>query len=149
VIARHPSCVFVGAHFGCAAEAPGYVADVLRDNPRYHADTAARLGELGRHRAETVRAIFTELQDRILFGTDMGIRETIMLGAPQAFEPSTEDIERFYAAHWRWLETNDRGIDHPTPIQGRWTVDAIGLPVDVLEKLYGGNAARVFSRIER
>jgi predicted TIM-barrel fold metal-dependent hydrolase len=146
VIARHPECVFVGAHFGCAAEEPGYVAEVLRDNPRYHADIAARIGELGRHRADAMRRAFVECQDRILFGTDMGVRETIMLGAPQAFEPSSEDVQRFYQAHWRWLETGDSGIDHPTPIQGRWPVDAIRLPTEALEKLYAGNAARVFLR---
>jgi hypothetical protein len=33
---------------------------------------------------------------------------------------------------------------HPTPIQGAWTVDGIGLPKPILEKLYWRNAAKVF-----
>jgi hypothetical protein len=33
-------------------------------------------------------------------------------------------------------------MDHPFPIQGRWKIDAIGLPDDVLDKLYIGNAQR-------
>ena len=31
-------------------------------------------------------------------------------------------------------------IDHPTPIQGRWKVDAIDLPPEILRKLYRDNA---------
>jgi predicted TIM-barrel fold metal-dependent hydrolase len=35
-------------------------------------------------------------------------------------------------------------LAHPTPIQGRWTVDGIGLPQEVLEDLYHRNAERLF-----
>ena len=37
------------------------------------------------------------------------------------------DVGPFYAAHFRYFETNDRGIAHPSPIQGDWTVDGVGL----------------------
>lgn len=147
VVARHPGTTFVGAHFGCAAEEPDYVADMLRDHPRYHVDTAARIGELGRRRS--TREALLGSGNRVLFGTDLGIRERIMLGAPQAFEPTEADVDRFYEAHWRWFETTERGIDHPTPIQGRWTVDGVGLPVEALGAIYGGNASRVFASIRR
>ena len=50
----------------------------------------------------------------------------------------------FFASHFRYFETNARGFAHPTPIQGDWTIDGIGLPREVLEKLYAGNARRVF-----
>jgi hypothetical protein len=33
---------------------------------------------------------------------------------------------------------------HPTPIQGDWTIDGIGLGPEVLSKLYWENAARLF-----
>jgi len=32
------------------------------------------------------------------------------------------------------LETGDRDIPHPTPIQGDWTIDAVGLPPEVLQE---------------
>jgi predicted TIM-barrel fold metal-dependent hydrolase len=147
VISRHRECTFVGVHFGCAAEEPLWVADVLRDHPRYFVDIAARVGELGRHRTNDVRSVFLEHSERIMFGTDLGVQEEITLGAPQGFQPILDDVERFYRSHWRWLETAERGIPHPTPIQGRWTVDAVDLPGEVLAGLYGGNARRVFSRI--
>ncbi|MGE5550412.1 MAG: amidohydrolase family protein [Bacteroidota bacterium] len=145
VVRRHTKTRFIGAHFGCAAEEIGYVADVMRDNPNYHVDLAARIGELGRHEPEQVRDVFLEFQDRILFGTDLGVRKDIMLGSPQDFDPSDRDIDAFYEAHWRYFETEERGIPHPTPIQGNWTVDAIGLGPEVLAKIYRDNAKRLLT----
>lgn len=142
VIERHPETTFLGAHFGCAAEQVGYVADVMRQNPNYIVDVSARLPEIGRHRPDLVRDVFLEFQDRILFGTDLGVRDPLMLGAPQDFEPTHADAEAFYDAHWRYFETDEEAIAHPTPIQGDWTIDAIDLPREVLEKFYVGNAER-------
>ncbi|WP_114578724.1 amidohydrolase family protein [Saliphagus sp. LR7] len=142
VIERHPETTFLGVHWGCAAEEVGYVADVMRDNPNYLLDVSARLSEIGRHEAEFVREIFLEFEDRIMFGTDLGVWDPIMLGAPQGFEPTREDVEEFYDAHWQYFETDEEEIAHPTPIQGDWTVDAINLPREVLSKFYTGNARR-------
>ena len=52
------------------------------------------------------------------------------------------DVAAFYDAHWHHFETDDEKIVHPTPIQGDWTVDAIDLPHEVLEKFYVENARR-------
>ena len=54
--------------------------------------------------------------------------------------PTIPDAERFFRAHWEYFETDHKQIDHPTPIQGNWKVDAIKLPPDVLRKLYHDNA---------
>ena len=37
-------------------------------------------------------------------------------------------------------------LPHPTPIQGNWRIDAIGLPPEVLEKVYHRNALRLLWR---
>jgi len=110
-----------------------------------YVDTAARVPELGRQAPETLRAIFVEHRRRILFGTDFSYFDgELTLGAPDG-QPKTEaDAGRFFSAHWRFFETDGRGLAHPTPIQGRWTVDAIGLPEDVLHDLYHRNAERLF-----
>lgn len=142
VIERHPETTILGVHWGCAAEEVGYVADVMRDNPNYIVDVSARLPEIGRHRPDLVHDVFVEFQDRILFGTDLGVRDPLMLGSPQDFDPDLDDTEEFYDAHWRYFETDEEGIDHPTPIQGDWTIDAIDLPREVLRKFYVENARR-------
>jgi predicted TIM-barrel fold metal-dependent hydrolase len=127
LVARHPRTTFVGAHVGCAAEDLGLVGRLLDANPNLHVDLAARLGELGRQPYST-RAFMLRYADRILFGVDM---------AP---DPA------IYRLHYRFLETFDESFDYgvePVPSQGRWQIHGIGLPDDVLRKVYAANAARV------
>lgn len=144
-IARHPKTTFIGVHFGNDPEDPSRVAAMLRSYPNLYVDTAARVPEIGRQPPEKLRAIFVEHRKRILFGTDFSLFDgEMMLGAPDGHPPTAADFERFFAAHWRFFETGARAMAHPTPIQGRWTVDALELPREVLEDLYHRNAERLF-----
>ena len=132
LVARHPRTTFVGAHFGCAAEDLGLVGRLLDENPNLNVDIAARLGELGRQ-PHAARAFFLRHTDRILFGVDMA--------------PDPE----IYAVHYRFLETLDESFDYgtePVPGQGRWQIHGIGLPDDVLRKVYRDNARRIL-QLER
>ena len=127
LIARHPATTFVGAHVGCAAEDLELVGRLLDANPNLSVDIAARLGELGRQ-PYSARAFFIRHADRIVFGVDM---------AP---DPD------LYAIHYRFLETWDESFDYstdPVPPQGRWQIHGIGLPDDVLRKVYRDNARRI------
>jgi len=144
MISRHPETTFICVHFGNNPEDLAYVRDLLERHPNVVIDTAARLGEIGRHPADEVRAFFVRYKDRILFGTDLGIgAEHLMLGSTGAEEQTWPELKPFYDAHWRFFEGQERGIAHPTPIQGRWTIDAIHLPDDVLDALYYKNAVRI------
>ncbi len=145
LVARHPRTTFIGVHFGNDPEDPAHVAALLDRYPNLFIDTAARVGEIGRYPAEKLRAIFVEHRKRILFGTDIGVSGShLTLGAPEPYPETPETTARFFNAHWRFFETREKGLAHPTPIQGRWTVDGLGLPRDVLEDLYHGNAERLF-----
>ena len=135
VIERHPATTFIGAHLGNYPENLAYVDACLDRYPNFYVDTSARIGEVGRHPAEEVRAFFIKHQDRVLFGTDLVLGWDIF--------DDLKNQKDFYDAHYRFFETNERQIDHPFPIQGRWKVDGIGLPGDVLEKLYLRNAQRL------
>ncbi len=145
-IARHPKTTFISVHFGNAPEFPERVEALLDTYPNLYVDTAARAPELGRYPAEKMRALFVKHHDRILFGTDLGVGKepsSLMLGSPGRFAPIAADIERFFSATWRYFETRDLQFDHPTPIQGNWKIDGIGLPADVLRDVYSGNADRL------
>jgi len=127
LVARHPRTTFVGAHVGCAAEDLGLVGRLLDENPNLSVDIAARLGELGRQ-PYSAREFFVRYADRILFGVDM--------------EPDRD----LYAIHYRFLETFDESFDYgveAVPGQGRWQIHGIGLPDDVLRKVYRDNARRI------
>lgn len=127
LLGRHPGTTFIGAHVGCAAEDLDLVGSMLERHPNFHVDIAARIAELGRQ-PYTARAFFLRHADRILFGTDEG------------YDPA------MYRIHYRFLETMDESFDYSTdevPPQGRWQVFGLGLPDDVLERVYAGNARRL------
>jgi predicted TIM-barrel fold metal-dependent hydrolase len=147
VIERHPRTTFVCVHFANNAEDIAWVDRMLDRYPNMNADLAARIPEIGRHDPRTVRRLFIKHQNRIFFGTDFQVYDRLTLGSGGSGPPPTDDdAKEFYAKHWRWLETTDRGFDHMTPIQGDWTIDAIGLPASVLRKIYFDNARKLLAR---
>ncbi len=147
VVAAHPLTTFVLVHFGNNAEDLDYVDRMLRHHPNAWVDIGARVPEIGRHPAHRVREVFERWSDRILFATDLGAgRNHLVLGSSgDDREVKTEaDARDFYQCHFRFLETHDRDFAHPTPIQGRWTIDGIGLSRDALTRIYQTNALRLF-----
>lgn len=147
VIARHPGTTFVCVHFANNAEDLEWVEASLDRHPNMHADLAARIPEIGRHPPEKVRRLFLKHQDRIHFATDLAVRAQLVLGSGGSGPPPTDDeAAEFYAKHWRWLETRDRDFAHMTPIQGDWTISAIGLPPEVLRKIYFDNSRKLLAR---
>jgi predicted TIM-barrel fold metal-dependent hydrolase len=142
-VKRSKDTTIIGVHFGNAPEEPARVGRMLDECPNYYVDTAARVPELGRRAAE-VRSVILAHPDRVLFGTDLQVGEDMLvLGAGPSRGHSRKDVDHFFLSTWRFFETADRGFSHPTPIQGNWTIDGIGLPEDVLHKLYHGNAERL------
>lgn len=137
VIKRHPQTVFIGAHVANYPENLAEVGTWLEKYPNLYVDIAARLAELGRQ-PFTARNFFLKYQDRILFGTD-GPRELGRL-----------------LPHWRMLETRDEYFNYAGdqyPPQGLWNIYGLGLPDEVLHKVYSENAAKLIpgvrERIEK
>ena len=124
-----PGTRFIGAHAGCAAEDLDLVERLLDDCPNYTIDIGGRMAELGRQ-PRRFRALLERHPDRVLFGTDI--------------YPATPEQFRL---HFRFLETEDEAFEYapgePVPPQGRWTVSALGLPPELLERVYRANAQSV------
>ena len=145
-VARHPKTRFISVHFGNCAEDPDRVAGWLRKYDNLYVDTAARIPEMGRHPPEKMRAFFVEFQDRILYGSDLGVSaepEPLFLGSEGNQPAGAKEEQRFFTATRRYFETADRDFEHPTPIQGTWRISGIDLPDAVKRKIYGENARRV------
>ena len=145
-IARHPKTTFISVHFGNCAEDIDRVAATMRRYPNMYIDTAARIPEIGRHPTDKLRAFFEEFQDRILYGSDLGVGpepEPLFLGSSGPNPSTPEEQELFFSATRRFFETADRNFAHPTPIQGSWTINGIALPRPILEKVYYKNAMRL------
>jgi predicted TIM-barrel fold metal-dependent hydrolase len=142
-VRRSSATAIIGVHFGNAPEEPARVSKMLDECPNLYVDTAARVPEIGRKPEETRAAILAH-SDRVLFGTDVQLGIGFMvLGAGEARGHTRADVDRFFGASWEFFETAHRGFEHPTPIQGRWTIDGIDLPENVLEKVYHKNAERL------
>ena len=123
MVGLNPSTIFIGAHVGCYAENLKRVSEVMNCCPNFYVDISARLAELGRQ-PYTSRDFFLKHQDRIVFGTDMGMDKMI------------------YRNYFRFLETRDEYFNYdsnPVPSQGRWAIYGIDLPDPVLEKIYNRN----------
>ncbi|MBZ5665149.1 MAG: amidohydrolase [Acidobacteriia bacterium] len=130
MFAKHPHTTFVALHFGSWPENLDFVEKTLQKFPNVMIETGAREGELGRQPRRT-REIFLKYSDRIMFGTDEGAAETM------------------YQNYFRWLETEDEYFPYAQyPAQGRWMIYGLGLPDDVLEKVYHRNAEALFARFK-
>ena len=127
MVTRHPGTTFVGAHVASCSEDLQRVARMLDACPNLSVDIAERIGELGRQ-PYSAREFFLRYADRILFGVD------------QPADPA------IYRLHYRFLETFDESFDYglgQVPRQGRWQIHGLGLPDEVLRKVYRDNAAAI------
>ena len=132
--AKHPRTRFVNAHMAMLYYDMDKVAALLDKYPNADVELSATVQDLGRAPL-MIRNFFLKYQDRIIFGSD---------GNPG------RGIDEFWIPHWRFLETLDEHFDHPAqmrsptgaPLHGRWRIYGIGLPDDVLRKVYYANALR-------
>jgi len=132
--ARHPKTRFVNAHLAMLYYDMDKVTALLDKYPNADVEISATVQDLGRAPL-MIRKFFLKYQDRFLFGSD---------GNPK------RGVDEFWVPHWRFLETYDEHFDHPAqirsatgaPLHGRWRISGIGLPDDVLRKVYYANALR-------
>ncbi|HZU26388.1 MAG TPA: amidohydrolase family protein [Bryobacteraceae bacterium] len=135
VIARHPKTQFLTLHVGNFSENLANVSENLDRFPNMTVEIAARVAELGRQ-PRTTGKFFDRYQDRIMFGTD---------GSPGG---DNEYWTKLYEISYRFLETDDEYFTYSSarvPGQGRWNIYGLGLPDQILRKVYNENALRLLN----
>ena len=134
MLGKHPKLRVVGAHLGSLEYDVAEVAKRLDRYPNFAVDTSARLADLAYQDSEAVRAFMMAYSDRVLFGTDIVQRQRVS-------EMADDERQR----RLLWAESQYRmadayyGSDGEVTVRNR-TVQGLGLPEDVLEKLYFRNA---------
>jgi predicted TIM-barrel fold metal-dependent hydrolase len=123
IMRRHPKTKFILAHFGWHGNDLARAGKLLDENPNVFYDVAAVLYDFGRQ-PRAAHDFFVKYQDRILFGKD-------------SYQPDE------YPYYWRVFETNDEYFDYYRDYHAFWKLYGIGLPDQVLKKLYNGNALRL------
>jgi predicted TIM-barrel fold metal-dependent hydrolase len=132
VLARYPGLIFVGAHLGSMEWSIDELAKRLDRYPNFSVDLSSRIGHLqlqSVQRYEAVQAFMIQYADRILYGTD-------------AYDNPAK-LEAALVNDWTFLATEDYG---PSP-EVAGTFRGLGLPEEVLYKIYYANAHRIYARL--
>jgi predicted TIM-barrel fold metal-dependent hydrolase len=134
---RNPRIKFLGAHMASLEWSVDRLAAFLDRYPNAVVDLAARMGQVqsqSNQDREKVRRFFIRYQDRLLYGTDT---------AQNAVDKGRElrrEAHETWLRDWRYLNTEqtfkDPELDAP--------VHGLGLPKDVIRKIYSANAERWF-----
>ena len=134
---RHPRLRFVALHLASLEWNVERIADFLKRYPQASVDLAARLVHLKLQASvdpAKVRRFFIDHHDRILYATDL----TRSLEQPDAaFAAEAHEV---WLQDWRFLATGEplRSTEFAAPFRG------LSLPREVIDKIYSGNARRVF-----
>lgn len=146
LLLRHSSIPFLALGMADLPGDPEAVGVMLGNHPNLLVDTGGAVPALGRI-PERARTFLASHADRVLLGLEVtwlqGPREeqrAVMFGEGAPVR-NREALLRYFDSTWRFLETREKDI--PAPVVGDKAVEGLGLPRDVLEKLYRGNARRV------
>jgi predicted TIM-barrel fold metal-dependent hydrolase len=130
MLARHIKLRLDGSHLGSIEEDTDEIAKRFDRYPNFAVDTAARVPYLMLQPREKVRAFLIKYQDRVLYGTDLGLMPWDKL------EEAVKHWEAEYARDWKFFAT-----DETFSYAGR-EVRGLALPTLILRKLYRENALR-------
>ena len=128
VFRKHSSTNFINAHMGWYANDLSRLGELMDEFPNMYVGIAAVIAELGRQ-PRNAREFFINYQDRILFGKD-------------AWNPSE------FPTYFRVLETDDEYFPYYKKYHAFWAMYGLGLPDEVLKKVYYKNAMTLIKEID-
>lgn len=126
---RHPKTTFIAAHLAWLGHDLARLGRVLDELPNVYTELGAVLHEIGRQ-PRTARAFLIKYQDRVLLGKDI-------------WNPAE------FATYFRVLETEDEYFDYYRKRHAFWKMYGVGLPDEVLKKIYYKNALRIIPAIDK
>ena len=128
LFARHPKTRFIDAHLGWLGGDLARLGKLFDELPNVYTEIGAVLAEIGRQ-PRNARAWFVKYQDRVMFGKD-------------SWAPDE------YLVYFRVLETDDEYFDYYRKRHAFWKMYGLGLPDEVLKKVYFKNALKVIPGID-
>jgi predicted TIM-barrel fold metal-dependent hydrolase len=137
LLEKFPNLRVVGAHLGSLEWSVDELAKRLDRFPNFAVDLAARMGHLqvqSQTDYKKVRDFVINYQDRLIYGTDLGISES---SNPESVKSNALAV---WKRDWKYLVTNQ---DLETPeVNGPFK--GLQLPKEVVDKIYFHNAVRWF-----
>lgn len=129
VLAHYPDLKLVGAHLGSLEWDVDVLAERLDRYPNFAVDLAARVCHLQIQEREKVRVFLEKYQDRVLYATDLGIRDG-------NFEDSREWLENEWHSDWTYFATDSLMNSRHTDKSFR----GLDLDEEILRKIFYSNA---------
>ncbi len=126
-VKRHPNTTFISCHFANCSNDLNKLGALLDKYPNLYADISARYAETAPI-PRFVKKFYEKYQDRLLYGTDMGMDQ------------------RMYRITFRVLETNDEHFYEIGQFGYHWALNGFGLDDGILKKLYRDNASKVLGK---
>jgi predicted TIM-barrel fold metal-dependent hydrolase len=126
---NHPNTTFINAHFGWYANDLKRLGDLIEEMPNMYVEIAAIIAELGRQ-PRMAHDFFVKYQDKILFGKD-------------SWRPEE------FPTYFRVLETNDEYFPYHKKYHAFWAMYGMGLPDEVLKKVYYKNALKIVPGLDK
>ena len=129
VLARYPDLKLVGAHLGSLEWDVDVLAERLDRYPNFAVDLAARVCHLQIQEREKVRDFLYSYQDRILYATDLGVRDG-------NFEDRKAWLENEWHSDWAYFATDSLMSSRNVDDQFK----GLALDEEVLRKIFYVNA---------
>lgn len=135
---KHPDLKFIGTHLGSMEWNVDEIAKRLDKYPNMAVDLTARISHL-QHQSisdwDRIRNFFILYQDRIMYGTDLHVRE----GQDPA--QVRQNAHQTWMRDWQYLVTQDSMENNL--VNGKFK--GLGLPKEVVDKVYFKNAHTWYS----
>jgi len=129
IFRKHPRTKFINAHLGWYGNDLRKLGQLMDQYPNMYTEIGAVIAELGRQ-PRAAKAFLTKYQDRVLFGKDSWVPEE-------------------YETYFRVLETTDEYFPYHKRYHAFWRMYGIGLPDDILKKIYYKNAMSLVPGIDK
>ncbi len=126
-VKRHPRTIFIACHFANCDYDLNKLGALLDKYPNLYADISARYAETAPI-PRFVKKFYERYQDRLLYGTDMGL-----------------DPE-MYRITFRILESQDEHFYEIGQFGYHWALNGFGLDDKILKKVYRKNALKILSK---
>ncbi|HLN71957.1 MAG TPA: amidohydrolase family protein [Prolixibacteraceae bacterium] len=126
VVKQNPKTTFIACHFANLNHDLERLGRMLDQYPNLYSDISARYAESATI-PRAMQAFYMKYQDKLLYGTDMGLDQDM------------------YRLTFRILESNDEHFYGREISTYHWAMNGFALQKDLLKKLYRDNATKLLS----
>ncbi len=149
-VKKHPRTTFIACHLANLEYDLARLGQILDRHPNLYVDLAGRFAEIS-PLARSAARFFEQYQDRVLYGTDMPYTQLMFSTTFRILESSDDHFYMWDPVvpgmtvdfhDYQWWDSEIQG--YTSNFDYHWPLYGLALPDEILRKVYGDNARRVF-----